>query len=146
MLRDERAHRSAERPAKKVHGIVGVQAVGRCDLLRGQRLQVVPSDVAGELIGSGQDVTFIHPLVSPLPGGGNASLSWVVDTTGTYTIAVDRGTGPYLMDLQVFRTELEQQNRRDHQILFLDFDGETIDATQIFGFGNPNANLSPLSS
>ena len=54
VLRDERAHRRAERPAKKVHGIVGVQAVGRRDPLRGQRLMVVPSDVAGELIGSGQ--------------------------------------------------------------------------------------------
>ena len=99
-----------------------------------------------ELIGSGQDVAFIHPAASPLPGGGNAALSWVADTAGTYTIAVDQGAGAYTLNLRAFRPELESQPRRNQQILFLDFDGETIDATDVFGFGNPVADLSPLSS
>ena len=40
------------------------------------------------LIGSSQDITFIHPAASPLPGGGNASLSYVVDQAGWYRLAV----------------------------------------------------------
>ncbi|MCH7751227.1 MAG: DVUA0089 family protein [Planctomycetes bacterium] len=93
-----------------------------------------------ELVGSGQDLTFIHPVASPLPGGGNAALSYVIDTTGTYTIAVDQGSGSYTLNLRVFRPELESQLRRNHQILFLDFDGQTINT-----FGS-TANLSPLSA
>jgi hypothetical protein len=81
-----------------------------------------------------------------LPGGGNASLSWVVDTAGTYTLAIDGGVGFYAAQLAVFRPELESQQRNDRQILFLDFDGETIDAANVFGFGNSTANLSPLSA
>ena len=54
--------------------------------------------------------------------------------------------GPYTLDWAAFRPELESQDRNDRQILFLDFDGETIDATEFFGFGNSVANLSPLSS
>ena len=97
-----------------------------------------------ELIGSGQDATFVHPAASPLPGGGNAALSWVVDAAGTYTIAVDGGSGPYDLNLRVFRPELESQQRTDHQILFLDFDGETLD-TSIFGLPGQRT-LSPLSA
>ena len=70
----------------------------------------------------------------------------MIDTAGTYAIAVDGGVGPYTLDLAAFRPELESQDRSDRQILFLDFDGETIDATEVFGFGNSVANLSPLSS
>ena len=100
-----------------------------------------------ELIGSGQDRSSFYPAVSPLPGGGNAVLSWVVDTAGTYTVAVDDGDGAYTANLRVFRPVLESQQRGNHQILFLDFDGETINAqtTCLCGFGNSVANLSPLS-
>ncbi len=96
-----------------------------------------------ELIGSNQDISFIYPGASPLPGGGNASLSWVIDTPGTYTIAVDEGVGPYVLNLRVFRPELELQPRRNHQILFLDFDGAVFDTAS---FGLPGERtLSPLS-
>ncbi|MFV2067560.1 MAG: hypothetical protein ACC645_11325, partial [Pirellulales bacterium] len=97
-----------------------------------------------ELMGSGQDVTFIHPAASPLPGGGNAALSWVIDTPGTYYIAVQDGTGAYDLQLRLFRPVLESSLTGARQILLLDFDGATID-TSIFGAGGL-ATLSPLST
>ena len=76
--------------------------------------------------------------------GGTASLAWVVDTPGTYTLAVDEGRGQYGLSLRLFRPVLELQSRRNHQILFLDFDGAKIAGST---FGQPfNPTLSPLSS
>lgn len=98
-----------------------------------------------ELIGSSQDVTYIHPASSPLPGGGNAALSWVVDTPGTYYVRAHGTDGAYTLNLRLFRPVLEDQLLGGHQILFLDFDGETIDPS-IFG-GLPGAvTLSALDT
>ncbi|MEE9212289.1 MAG: LEPR-XLL domain-containing protein [Phycisphaeraceae bacterium] len=97
-----------------------------------------------ELMGSNQDATFIHPTVSPLPGGGNAALSWVVDTPDTYYVRVSGGSGAYTLNLRVFRPVLEAEPVGTEQVLFLDFDGAAID-TSIFG-AIGIANLSPLSS
>ena len=102
-------------------------------------------DEAGmELIGSNQDITFIHPAASPLPGGGNTALSWVTDTPGAYYIAVSQGSGSYNLDLALFRPALEEALLGEHQILFLDFDGAVLD-TSIFG-GGGITTLSPLSA
>ncbi len=103
-----------------------------------------------ELITSFEDATFLHPDASPLPGGGEAVLSWVVDTSGTYHVGVEdisfgNGTGDYLLNLRVFRPELETQVQGNHQILFLDFDGADID-TGIFGQTGQNTTLSPLTN
>lgn len=97
------------------------------------------------LMGSGQDVTFIHPATSPLPGGGNAALSWVVDTPGTYYVGVTDGAGSYDLNLRLFPPVLEAEDVGTEQILFLDFDGATIDPS-IFGGPAGQAVLSPLSS
>ncbi|MEX0586789.1 MAG: hypothetical protein WD176_09100, partial [Pirellulales bacterium] len=97
-----------------------------------------------ELMGSQQDASSIYPADSPLPGGGNATVSWVVDTPGTYFVRASGGSGAYDLSLGVFRPALESEEVGTHQILFLDFDGAAID-TSIFG-GGGTAVLSPLAS
>lgn len=99
-------------------------------------------------VGSRQDLSFIYPPgVSPLPGGGNAAFAYVVEEAGTYAIRVDGSTsGPYTFELRAFRAGLESGSAGDVQKIFLDFDGATINAVDVFGFGNDPAVLSPLSS
>ncbi|MEO1498334.1 MAG: Ig-like domain-containing protein, partial [Planctomycetota bacterium] len=96
-----------------------------------------------ELMSSSQDITFIHPAASPLPGG-DAALSWVVDATGTYYVGVSDGAGAYDLDLRLHRPVLEQEPLGTSQTLFLDFDGATFD-TSVFG-GPGVRTLSPLDS
>ena len=100
-------------------------------------------DPAGtQRIGSTQDATFIIP--GPLPGGGNAAFGYVVEADGTYGIRVSGGTGPYTLELRLFRPPLESAEDSTHQILFIDFDGATFDASVL---GGPSlVTLSPLSS
>jgi hypothetical protein len=101
----------------------------------------------GELrIGSGQDLTFIHPSASPLPGGGNAALSYVAEAAGTWALAV-RGTsqGAYQLDLVADRPALLSADYGGVQTIFLDFDGAVVDAGD-FGVPIGTRALSPLSS
>ena len=101
-------------------------------------------DPAGQpLIGSGADVSGIFPPSSTLPGGGNASSAYVVNTAGTYYALLFGGEGAY--DLELFASRPKQEAARQEQTIFLDFDGADLDTT-IFGGGNPNASLSPLSA
>jgi hypothetical protein len=97
-----------------------------------------------ELIGSNQDLTGAHPVASPLPGGGNAALSYVIPADGTYFLSVDGVSGTYNLQLRDYRPELELQFTGNKQIIFLDFDGESID-TSIFG-QNGIAHLSGLDT
>jgi hypothetical protein len=97
----------------------------------------------GERIGSLQDVTFIEP--GPFPGGGAAAFAYVVESTGSHAVRVNGPSGPYTLELRVFRPELERQLAGAVQTLFVDFDGATLDPT-IFGGGPSSATLSPLSS
>ncbi len=97
------------------------------------------------LMGSGQDATPIHPAVSPLPGGGNASLSFVLEEAGTYALSVS-AVGEYLVDLRVFRPAKELTGRAV-QKLYLDFDGASLDPGIFFGLETGiEAQLSPLSA
>ncbi len=103
-------------------------------------------DSAGQvLMQSGQNASNINPTVSPLRNPGIAALSWVTDTTGTYYIAIGGGTGAYDLNLEVYRPELETQAPGNRQILFLDFDGATVDPG-IFGGTSGTATLSGLST
>lgn len=97
------------------------------------------------IFGSGQDASFIYAIDSPLPGG-NATVSWVVDETGTYTIAVDQGVGAYELELFADRAGLVDESRGSQQILFLDFDGATIAPLDIFGLGRETATLDALTA
>jgi hypothetical protein len=100
-----------------------------------------------EAIGSIFNLSSAFPESSPLRGvTGNATAAFVAPVTGTYTIGVSLGEGPGTLRLQTFRTELDTQAGGAAQYLYLDFDGATINAASIFGRGNANATLSPLSS
>ncbi|MFW2380953.1 MAG: hypothetical protein ACN4GZ_04270 [Acidimicrobiales bacterium] len=117
--------------------IVGATVVGA-----GVRLELF-NEAATLLIGSSQDITFIHPPVSPLPGGGNASASYVVEADGRYALSVG-ALGNYAVDLRVFRPAKERSGTAT-QTLFIDFDGASIDPGIFqggeFGF---EVELSPL--
>ena len=103
-------------------------------------------DSAGQLLmESRQNSTGINPTASPLRNAGVAALNWVTDTTGTYYVSIGGGAGAYNLNLEVYRPELETQAPGNRQILFLDFDGATIDPG-IFGGASGSATLSGLST
>ncbi len=109
----------------------------------GNRLEFF-DDAGTLLIGSSQDFTFIHPLVSPLPGGGNASASFVAEADGRYALSVD-ALGPYEAELRVFRPAKERSGAAT-QTIFIDFDGAAIDPGIFFGFPfGFERELSPLA-
>ncbi len=94
-----------------------------------------------------------YPPGSPLPGGVNSldsTMSWVVPADGDYLIRVKsfNGTssGDYTLQLRGPRPFLEVQPPGTTQIIFVDFNGASINAVALFGGGNNPANLSGLSS
>jgi hypothetical protein len=99
-----------------------------------------------------QDIADLYPVTSPLPGGvgyADSVLSWVVPAAGEYLLLVTSHSfssdGPYTLEIRSRRPGLEQVSPAQ-QIIFLDFDGETIDAQALFGRGYSEAVLSPLST
>jgi len=100
-------------------------------------------DPSGQLVhGSAQDLSFIYPAVSPLPGGGNAVNEHVVDEAGWHFVAVAGRTGSYDVTAEVYRPGTEGE--RAAQTLYLDFDGARLN-TNIFG-GPGVRTLSPMRS
>lgn len=93
-----------------------------------------------QVMGSRQDLTFIYPAASPLPGGGNAVADHVADRNGWHYLAITRGRGAYEATVEAYRPGLE--GSRTPQTLFLDFDGARLN-TDIFG-GPGVRTLSPL--
>ena len=79
-------------------------------------------DPSGVLrINSGQDVSFLYPGISPLPGGGNGVLAYVIEVTGTYAVRTcGFGGGNYGLDLRVFAPSLDEVGVPERQVLFLD--------------------------
>lgn len=102
------------------------------------------------LVGTFFDGTNLHPESSPLPGSGNTALAYVIDSPGRYVMEVTYSFAGYTLQLRAFRPVLEQQPVFSHQVLFLDFDGATLntDDSPVFnGFGiDPQATLSSLST
>lgn len=95
------------------------------------------------LIGSSQNVTFIHPWVSPLLGFGNAAASYVIEEAGTYAVAI-KAHAPYELTLRAFRPAKELTGRAT-QTLFVDFDGADLDPA-VFGGPPGSVGISPLAS
>ncbi len=97
------------------------------------------------------DLSAIYPDASPLGGGGGrAALAYVAETAGTYAVGVDRpiglagdGDGAYSLELRVARPPLDREGSDAVQVLFLDFDGATIDASIFLPFLG-TVTLSPL--
>lgn len=97
------------------------------------------------LVSSNGDGSSVYPAASPLPGGAGPTMSCVIPQTGTYFLKLD-GHNPdgYTCDVSVHRPPLESAGASARQILFLDFDGATVDTTPMGGPGV--RSLSPLSN
>ena len=101
------------------------------------------------LVASSQDVSSLYPDASPLPSGGDAVFAYVAPTAGRYTLKVTGAAGAYQVQLRVFRPPIESAASIESRLqrLFLDFDGATLNTTELFGAaqGFESATLSPLS-
>lgn len=98
--------------------------------------------VPREVHGSDQDASFIYPMDSLLPGGGNAATDYVATKAGWHYLGVARGSGSYDITVEAYRPVL--QGAKPTQTLFLDFDGARVN-TGVFG-GTGNVQLSPFSA
>ncbi|GGK91239.1 PPC domain-containing protein [Mangrovihabitans endophyticus] len=96
-----------------------------------------------EVHGSSQDASFIYPMDSPLPGGGNAVTDYVATKAGWHYVGVANGDGAYDITVEAYRPGL--QGQRPVQTLYLDFDGARVN-TYVVGGGNGNVDLSPLAA
>ena len=95
-----------------------------------------------EVHGSDQDASYIYPIDSPLPGGGNAVTDYVATKAGWHYFGVARGSGSYDITVEAYRPVL--QGAKPVQTLYLDFDGARVN-TGVFG-GTGNVTLSPFSA
>ncbi|MET8153414.1 PPC domain-containing protein [Actinoplanes sp. NPDC049668] len=98
--------------------------------------------VPREVHGSDQDASFIYPMDSLLPGGGNAVTDYVATKAGWHYVAVAQGSGSYDITVEAYRPVL--QGAKPVQTLYLDFDGARVN-TGVFG-GTGNVQLSPFSA
>jgi hypothetical protein len=109
--------------------------------VEGSAARLAIHDPSGaDVHGSTQDLTFIFPAETSLPGGGNAVTEHVADQTGWHYVAVAVGDGDYDVTVEAYRPRLETD--RPVQTIFLDFDGQRLN-TGIFG-GPGVRTLSPL--
>ncbi|KGN31737.1 hypothetical protein N802_03315 [Knoellia sinensis KCTC 19936] len=99
-----------------------------------------------QMVGGDQtDASFLFPPESPLPGGGNTTISYVTEESGWYAIAVEEGAGPYTAGFELYRPGSETESSREGvQTVFLDFDGERVNTGTWGGAGV--RDLSPLRS
>lgn len=91
-----------------------------------------------------QDASSLFAPNSPLPGGGNAVLSYVADAAGTHTFELGAGVGAYDVTVNGFRPGSEVDPSTRVQTVFLDFDGATVN-TGIWG-GPGVRTLSPFGT
>ena len=93
-------------------------------------------------ISSRQDLSFLGP--GPLPGGGRSVIAYVIESDGTYSLALENGSqSPYTLEVRLFRPFLEE-SEASPQVLFLDFDGATFDG-DVFELSGL-VTTSPLSN
>jgi hypothetical protein len=90
------------------------------------------------------------PQESPLPklnsNSTDSILQYVIDQPGTYFIdvaAVGGSVGEYVMDLVLARPGMESEPAGSTQILYLDFNGATVQSSRFIG-GSGLKRLSPL--
>lgn len=91
---------------------------------------------------SGLDLSGYYPTGSPLPRGGNANASYVVEADGWYGVIVDTGLGAYRHTVEVYRPGGE--GTRAPQTIYLDFDGAVVDTTTFGWEDGGKRKLSPL--
>lgn len=115
-------------------------------------------DASGNLLVANDNANFIGNLLppeSPLPRdeshADNAELYYVITAPGAYYVEVsaagDASAGGYNLDLLVSRPGLEKQPIGTHQILFVDFDGATVNFSNFADAPTTGTRrLSPLAS
>ncbi len=125
--------------------------VGTTVLGGARRVSLFDPAGARKVASFGRDLSGLYSDASPLPGGGAATIAYVIETPGTYAVAVDVAAGPeavddgsYELEIAVARPSLDREEDDVAQILFLDFDGATLDA-DIFFPGLGEVTLSPLA-
>lgn len=94
-----------------------------------------------------RDLSLIYPLGSPIRGIKGTNVDHVAATTGTYAIQVSGGlSSSYAGEIRVVRPGLSNAPGTDTQIIFLDFDGATIDRQIFEPFGRQGSlTLTPLA-
>lgn len=115
--------------------------------LEGAQIAAV-SQPNGELAqGSGGSASFIYPRISPLRHLGSTGAEHIAETAGLHSIAISQGGGAYEAELRVIRAGLTYSEGTEAQILFLDFDGATLDPS-LYDPLTPSSqrSISPLSS
>lgn len=126
-----------------------------------------PGDIFSlDMLGASNDVALFHPtgyeiignrdagagvlfpVESELTSNGNAMLAYVANEPGEYFVRVlGDYTGNYEGRFRVHRPVLEQEEPGTKQVLFLDFDGETIDRNIFLSDVGPGiVELSPMSA
>lgn len=91
------------------------------------------------------DLSGYYPPSSPLPGGGNATVAYVIPKEGWYGVSVGTGAGAYVNEIEVYRPGGEAMPAARVQKIVLDFDGARINAGTVFG-PDMQATLSPLAA
>ncbi|GID28558.1 PPC domain-containing protein [Paractinoplanes brasiliensis] len=120
----------------KAGDIIGASVAGSATYL------TVYDTAPREAHGSRQDASFIYPVDSPLPAGGNAVTDYVATKAGWHYVGVASGSGAYGITVEAYRPVL--QGAKPVQTLYLDFDGARVN-TGVFG-GGGNRDLSPLAA
>lgn len=115
----------------------------------GRRVFLLDPDGEPRVSALGRDLSAIYPEVSPLPGGGEAAIAYVADRAGRWTVGVaaaerfDRGA--YGLEVRVERPPLDRSPTPARQVLYIDFDGATLDAAEVGGPAG-EVTLSPLAA
>lgn len=93
-------------------------------------------------MGSGANLGGIYPEQSPLPATG-VNAERIAFEAGDSTVCTVGFPGDYTLEVSAHRSVFEGQSGT-RQILFVDFDGATVDPA-IFGGESGSATLSPLA-
>lgn len=97
-------------------------------------------------------LAYLYPPSSPMPGGVglyDSALTWVAPVQGDYLIRVNSfasaSRGDYTLQIRACRPPAENEDLNATQIIFLDFDGATLNAAKTFSISylRSAAILSP---
>jgi hypothetical protein len=94
------------------------------------------------------NLAFVLPALSPVGVlAGNMSLVYVIPEDGTYELVAGGEGGLYYnLSALVHRPALELADEGTEQIIFVDFNGATLNTVELFDGDIESAHLSPLSA
>ncbi len=100
------------------------------------------------LMSSPFNPSFIYPPESPLRHNRRVGMDHVASERGLYYVYVTDGNGPYEGELRVTRSGLADEYSDAQQVIFVDFDGASVDPSIYDPFASSPAEevaLSPLA-